>query len=271
MHRVLVGAAARVRAPTSTRASTLSRRRARRSRPPATGRSSTSAGTTPTAQTRPGSSSSPTATASRPGTPTCSRAIPAASAGSHVEARARSSGMRATRAMRPARISTGRSMLNGDFVEPAAVPLGASRRSRGCTRTAQPYRALTVWRRSVHVARGSRASIDTREANDGGHPCGRRGRAPLDPLPGPGEAGRAVRRQVPDHRFHAVELQQLGHRRRRRPDPVQPPVAQRPHRAGPAVGPRPQQRRRQAAPAVHLPRPAGRVVSRAPPTRSCAT
>ena len=71
-----------------------------------------------------------------------------------------------------------------------------------------------------------------------------------------------VRRQVPDHRLHAVELRQLGHPRRRRPDPVQPALAQRPHRAGPAVGPRPQPRRREAAPAVHRPGQGRRVVPR---------
>ena len=53
-----------------------------------------------------------------------------------------------------------------------------------------------------------------------------------------------------------------GHRQRRRPDPVQPALAQRPHRARPAVGPRPQHRRREAAPAVHRARARGRVVRR---------
>ena len=101
-----------------------------------------------------------------------------------------------------------------------------------------------------------------READDGGDPRRRRGRAPVDPVAGARQAGRPVRRQVPDHRLHAVELRQLGHRRRRRPDPVQPALAQRPHRPRPAVGPRPQPRRRQAAPAVHRPRPRRRVVPR---------
>ena len=55
LHRVLVGAALRRHAPTSTRASTSSPRTARRCRQRATGRSCTSAGTTPTAPTRPGS------------------------------------------------------------------------------------------------------------------------------------------------------------------------------------------------------------------------
>ena len=56
-----LGAAARDAAPTSTAASTSSRRTAPRSAPRAPGPSSTSAGTTPTATTRPGSWSSPTA------------------------------------------------------------------------------------------------------------------------------------------------------------------------------------------------------------------
>ena len=46
--------------------------------------------------------------------------------------------------------------------------------------------------------------------------------------------------------FTLSQLRQLGHRRRGRPDPVQPALAQRPHRPGPAVGPRPQHGRRQA-------------------------
>ena len=45
-------------------------------------------------------------------------------------------------------------------------------------------------------------------------------------------------------------------------DPVQPPLAQRPHRRRPPVGPRPQPGRRQAPPAVHLPRTRRQVVSR---------
>ena len=51
-------------------------------------------------------------------------------------------------------------------------------------------------------------------------------------------------------------------RQRRRPDPVQPPLAERPHRPRPAVGPRPEHRRREAPPAVHRPRPRGGVVPR---------
>ena len=71
-----------------------------------------------------------------------------------------------------------------------------------------------------------------------------------------------VRGQVPDHRLLPVELRQLGHRRRPRPDPVQPPLAQRPHRPRAAVGPRPEPGRREAAAAVHRARPRRRVVPR---------
>jgi hypothetical protein len=45
------------------------------------------------------------------------------------------------------------------------------------------------------------------------------------------ETGGAVRRQVPDHRLHAVELRQLGHTAHRHRDPVQ--IAQ-PHPPRPA-------------------------------------
>ncbi len=76
------------------------------------------------------------------------------------------------------------------------------------------------------------------------------------------QACRSVRRQVPHHRLLAVQLRELGHRQRRRPDPVQPALPERPHRHGPAVGPGPQQRRGADAAAVHRPRPSGGVVWR---------
>ena len=69
------------------------------------------------------------------------------------------------------------------------------------------------------------------------------------------QAGRAFRRQVPDHRLHAVQLRQLGHRRRDDPDAVPTPLPERAHRGGPAVGPRPQFHRRDPdVPAVPRPR-----------------
>ena len=56
-----------------------------------------------------------------------------------------------------------------------------------------------------------------------------------------------------------------------RPDPVQPALAQRPHRRGPAVGPRPEQGRGQAAPAVHRAAAASPSGTAGPPTRCSAT
>ncbi len=57
-----------------------------------------------------------------------------------------------------------------------------------------------------------------------------RRRAPLRPLRSPRQAGRPVRRQVPDHRLRPVQLRELGDRPSARPDPVQPALADRPHR-----------------------------------------
>ena len=62
--------------------------------------------------------------------------------------------------------------------------------------------------------------------------------------------------------FTLQQLRELRHRPRDGPDPVQPPLAERPHRPRAAVGPRPQHGRRPAAAAVHRARPRGRVVPR---------
>ena len=75
------------------------------------------------------------------------------------------------------------------------------------------------------------------------HPRGRR-RQPAVPAVGAArEAGGAVRRQVPHHRLHALELRELRHLRRRRAHAVPPDVAEPAHRHRPAVGPRPHARR----------------------------
>ena len=52
-----------------------------------------------------------------------------------------------------------------------------------------------------------------------------------------GQARRAVRRQIPHHRFPAFQLRQLQDRHRRHSDPVPAAGAQRVHRQRPAVGP----------------------------------
>ena len=57
-----------------------------------------------------------------------------------------------------------------------------------------------------------------------------RRRTPLHSVGRAREARRAIRRQVPDHRFHALELHEFRRHRRRRADAVQPAIAQRPHR-----------------------------------------
>ena len=178
---------------------------------------------------------------------------------------ARSSATRATPATRPARTSTGRSCSTAT----------SSTRACSCRPAGRPVADRGVHapatRRFTLRAVLARASIGRREADDGGDPRRRRGRAPVDPVPGARQAGRAVRRQVPDHRLHAVELRQLGHRRRRRPDPVQPALAQRPHRAGPAVGPRPQHAAASSCSSRTSRAGASPSGIAAPPTRSSGT
>ena len=71
--------------------------------------------------------------------------------------------------------------------------------------------------------------------------------------------------------FTLSQLRQLGHRRRRRPDPVQPALAQRPHRPRPAVGPRPQHRRRPACSSRTSPAAGSPSGTAARPTRSSRT
>ena len=137
LHRVLVGAAARVVRPLPPAASTSSPRTARRSGHRATGPSSTSAGTTPTAPTRPGSSSSPTATRSRRGTPTCSRATRAGSTPAARSTRGQLIGYEGNTGHSTGAHLHWAVMFNGELRQPASVPVGrgaAPARSRDvCT------------------------------------------------------------------------------------------------------------------------------------------
>ncbi len=86
----------------------------------------------------------------------------------------------------------------------------------------------------------------------------------------PRQAGRAVRRAIPHHRFHPLQLRQFRDFRCRGADAVFAALAQRPHRHRPAVGSRPQPRRGAAAPAVSG-RRATRTGTAARPMRCCKT
>ena len=118
LHRLRVGAAARRVRPLPPGHRHCRAVRARRSRPPATGRSSTSAGTTPTARTRPGSSSSPTATGLQTWYAHMQPRYPGGiSAGSHVE-QGQVIGYEGNTGHSTGAHLHWAVMLNGDFVNP---------------------------------------------------------------------------------------------------------------------------------------------------------
>ena len=130
LHRVLVGAAARLVRPLPPGHRHRRRRTARRSRPRATGPSSTSAGTTPTAPDPAWIVIIAHSEGSRPGTPTCSRAIRAGSTpGSRGQRRP---GHRLRGQHRP--LDRRAPPLGGHVQrrlrQPAPVPVAAGRRPR---------------------------------------------------------------------------------------------------------------------------------------------
>src|SRR5688500_1128118 len=80
------------------------------------------------------------------------------------------------------------------------------------------------------------------------------GRPPLDPFGATGEAGRRLRRPVPDRRFRAFELLEQRHHPGSCPHAVPATLAREPHWRWPPLGLRPSRWRRADFAAVSWPR-----------------